>query len=229
MLVFFYSTRPVSIAAFSSFEAQVLHLDWNGPVCLGVIYRPPHSSKDFIQQLTEFIGSIAINFDRFLLMGDFNIHVCCDSHPLSQEFGKLIDAFNLSQWIKDSTHAQGHTLDLVLSYGLDVTNIVISSFMISDHKPILFSLALPVLSHFSPTPVSLSRFYPPTFSSNFNQCFQDFCSQLHLDQPLPELDADQHLSLLHSAWLNVANVTAPLRPHRCKSNLPCGKTQRLVF
>ncbi len=45
---------------FTSFEVQLLHLDWNGPVLLGVIYHPPHSAKDFIQQFTEFIGNIAI-------------------------------------------------------------------------------------------------------------------------------------------------------------------------
>ena len=45
--------------------------------------RPPHSSKDFIQQFTELIGNIATNYDRFLLVGDFNIHVCSLSNSLS--------------------------------------------------------------------------------------------------------------------------------------------------
>ncbi len=208
--------RLVPVPAFPSFEAQLLHLDWNGPVCLGAIYRPPHSSKDFIQHFTELIGNIATNYDRFLLVGDFNIHVCCPSNPLSHDFLNLIEAFNLSQWISDSTHIQGHTLDLVLSYGLDVTDIVLSDFLISDHKPILFSLTLPDLSHFSTTPVILSRFYSPQFSTNFNLCFAECCSQLHLDQPLSDLDADQHLSLMNSAWLKVANATAPLKPHKHK-------------
>ncbi|KAI2648261.1 putative RNA-directed DNA polymerase from transposon BS [Labeo rohita] len=34
--------------------------------------------------------------------------------------------------------------------------------------------------------------------------------------PLSDLDADQHLSLLNSAWLKVANATAPLKPHKQK-------------
>ncbi len=206
----------VPVTAFSSFEAQLLHLDWNGPVCLGAIYRPLHSSKVFIQHFTELIGNIATNYDRFLLVGDFNIHVCCPSNPLSHDFLNLIDAFNLSQWINDSTHIQGHTLDFVLSYGLDVIDIVLSDFLISDHKPILFSLTLPDLSYFSTTPVILSRFYSPQFSTNFNLCFAECCSQLHLDQPLSDLDADQHLSLMNFAWLKVANATAPFKPHKHK-------------
>ena len=161
-----------------------------------VIYRPPHSSKDFIQHFTELIGNIAINYDRFLLVGDFNVHVCCPSNPLSHEFLNIINDFNLSQWISDSTHILGHTLDLVLSYGFDVTDVVLSDFMISDHKPILFTLSLPELSLSSSTSVNLSRFYSPQFSTNFNLCFEEYCSsQLNLDQPFLDLDADQHLSL----------------------------------
>lgn len=76
---FLVRCRSVPVSVFTSFEAQLLHLDWNGPVLLGWIYRPPHSVKDFIQQFTEFIGNIATNYDRFLLVGDFNIHVCCQS------------------------------------------------------------------------------------------------------------------------------------------------------
>lgn len=207
--------RMVPATAFPSFETQLLHLDWNGPTCIGVIYRPPLFTKDFILQFTEFIGNIATNYDRFLLMGDFNIHVCCHSNSLSQEFLDLIDAFNLLQWVKNPTHTQGHTLDLVLSYGIDVTDIVISDFPLSDHKPILFSLSLLELPQPTIDPV-MSRFYSPQFNTNFDLCFTELCSHLHLDQPLSDLDADQHLSLLNSAWLKVANVTAPLKPHKPK-------------
>lgn len=113
---------------------------------------------------------------------------------------------------------------ILYSYGLDVTDIVLSDFMISDHKPILFTLSLSELSHFSHTTVSLSRFYSPQFNTNFNLCFAKCCSKLHLDQPLSDLDADLHLSLLNSAWLKAANATAPLKPHKQKLNLYCGKT-----
>ncbi len=48
--------RSFPVDIYTSFEAQLLNLDWNGPVCLGVIYRPPHSVKDFLQQFTDFTG-----------------------------------------------------------------------------------------------------------------------------------------------------------------------------
>ncbi len=59
----------------------------------------------------------------------------------------------------------------------DVTDILLSDFLISDYKPILFSLTLLDLSHFSNTPATLSRFFSPQFSTNFNLCFAKYCSQ----------------------------------------------------
>ncbi|KAI2646502.1 Magnesium transport protein CorA [Labeo rohita] len=55
----------------------------------------------------------------------------------------------------------------------------------------------------------------------FSQCFTKSCSHLLLDSPLSDLDADEHLSLLNSAWLDVMNETAPLKPlkHKPKSEL----------
>lgn len=136
----------VLVNELTSFEAQLLHLDWNGPVLLEVIYHHPYSAKDFIQQFTEFIGNIATNYDCFQLVGDFNIHVCCQSNPLSKDLLNLIDSFNLFQWVKDSTHS-GPSLDLVLSHGFAITDIGVSDSLLSDHKPILFSLSLPTLSY----------------------------------------------------------------------------------
>lgn len=79
----------------------------------------------------------------------------------------------------------------------------------------LFSLSLLELSQPTTDPV-MSRFYSPQFNTNFDLCFTELCSHWHLDQPLSDLDAYQHLSLLNSAWLKVANVTAPLKPHKPK-------------
>lgn len=62
--------------------------------------------KDFITEFTELMGYITTNYDRFLLVGDFNIHVCCPSNSLSKKF---LESFNLVQWINESTHIHGHT------------------------------------------------------------------------------------------------------------------------
>ncbi len=168
-------------------------------------------------KFTEFIGNIATNYDRFLLVGDFNIHVCCQSNPLSKEFLSLIESFGLVQWINDSTHIQGHTLGLVLYHGFAISDIVVSDYMFSDHKPILFSLSLSNLSYSTSKAITLSRSYSPQFGSKFKQHFMESCSHLLLDSSLPDVDVDQHLRLLNSAWLDSLNVTAPLKPYKPKS------------
>ncbi|KAG8008077.1 Adenosine deaminase domain-containing protein 2 [Nibea albiflora] len=64
-------------------------------------------------------------YDRVLLVGDFNIHVCCPDRPLVKDFLSLVDSFNLVQCVSGPTHEHGHTLDLILSHGLSVSNLEI--------------------------------------------------------------------------------------------------------
>ncbi len=41
---------------------------------------------------------------RFLIIGDFNIPVCCESKPLAKQILSLIDLFNLMQAVTGPTH-----------------------------------------------------------------------------------------------------------------------------
>jgi len=165
------------------------------------------------------------------LVGDFNIHICCKSNPLAREFINIIDAFDLTHWVNYPTHILGHTLDLVLSYGVDISDISVSDYLLSDHKPILFTMSLPSLSHVSTKTTSMSRVYSAQFSESFSQRFSKSCSHLLLESPLADLDADEHLRLLNSVWLEVLNESAPLRPlkHKAKSELWCTKGQSPHF
>ncbi len=81
-----------------------------------VIYRPTKFNKDFIQDFSNFVAELILNFDRSLIIGDFNIHVCCDSRPLVKDFINLKDSFNPTQSVTGPTHEKGHTLDLVVSW-----------------------------------------------------------------------------------------------------------------
>ena len=79
--------------------------------------RPPH--KDFIRDFADFVSGVTLKYDHFLIVGDFNVHVCCETRPLVRDFFNLIDSLNLTQF-SEPTHEKGHILDLVLSYGLNV-------------------------------------------------------------------------------------------------------------
>ncbi len=94
-LTFLSHCQLVSIRAFSTFEIQLLSVDWNGPILIALIYRPPYFVNDFVFEFTDLLGFITTNYDCFLLVGDFNVYVCCPSNTLSNEFLTLIESFNL--------------------------------------------------------------------------------------------------------------------------------------
>ncbi len=68
--------------------------------------------------------------------------MCCPVHSLAKEFLSLIDSFDLAQFVNVPTHVHGHTLDLVLSHGLTVCDLEIEDHVISDHKPIVFTVPI---------------------------------------------------------------------------------------
>ncbi len=97
----------------------------------------------------QFLSITVPTCDNSLILGDFNIHVCCPSKPLSSEFLQLIESFNFTQFVSGSTHRAGHTLDLVLSLGLSVTNVVVNDACFSDHLFVCFDAAFPKLNSVS--------------------------------------------------------------------------------
>lgn len=58
--------------------------------------------------LRLFLYNIVPIKDKLLVLGAFNIHVCCSSHHLVKEF---VDSFDLVQHDNGPTHE--HTLDLL--------------------------------------------------------------------------------------------------------------------
>ena len=56
-------------------------------------------------------------------------------------FTDLLSMFELTQHISVPTHSQGHTLDVVISKGLDMTIVGTPDVGISDHLCIFFNVA----------------------------------------------------------------------------------------
>jgi len=105
-----------------------------------LIYRHLNFGSTFTSEFYGFLTSVAPLYDRMLLLGDFNIHLCCPGRPLVAEFSNILNSFGFSKHINQATHVLGHTLDRIMSYGSSVVDVFIDDASFSDHKPIVFKV-----------------------------------------------------------------------------------------
>lgn len=117
------------------------------------------------------ISIVFSNYDQVLILGDFDIHVCCPTHPMAQEFLDLIESFKLTQSVNAPTHSKGHIQDLVLSSGFCPLNVAITDISISDHKAVTFMSPLPSSPLPKLIPITKSCIFNAGSASNFRNCF----------------------------------------------------------
>ncbi len=131
-------------SSFSSFELSLFELGCSLKMLCTVVYRSPRYNKDFINDFSAFLADIMPKYDHVLIVGDFNVHVCCPENPIAKDFLYLIDSFNLVQSVSGPTQERGHTLNLVLSFGLPVRNLEICDSVFWPYACIVW-LLLPVI------------------------------------------------------------------------------------
>ena len=133
-----FKCRLLPVDVYTTSEVQMLAINVHCPVLCALVYRPPKYSSNFISEFSDFLSHMATLSDNLLILGDFDIHVCCPTKPMVSEFLSLLDSFNLSQAVSGPTHYKGHTLDLVLFSGFHISNMNISNLAVSDHLLIEF-------------------------------------------------------------------------------------------
>ncbi len=76
-----------------------------------------------------------VNVDKALIVGDYNIHDDNTNDALGLAFTDLINSFGVKQNVTEPTHRFNHTLDLIISHGIDLTDIDIvpQSDDVTDH------------------------------------------------------------------------------------------------
>lgn len=86
----------------------------------------------FLSEFAEFLSDLVLKTDKVMIVGDFNNHVDVKNDSLSTAFSSLLDLVGFCQSVHKPTHCFNHTLDLVLTYGIEIENLVVFS-----HNPIL--------------------------------------------------------------------------------------------
>ena len=143
LAIFFRDSLRVGILQVDfrpdSFEYLYASLCVNGvTIRLVVVYRPPSlSPNQFLIDFADLLELLLPHPSKLLIVGDFNIHVDSESNAFGQKFLSLIESCDLHQHVDESTHHNGHTLDLVLSRTAD--NLVLDCYVsdvLSDHSAV---------------------------------------------------------------------------------------------
>lgn len=178
------------------------------------MYRPPKFVTDFISEFADLLGSVVLRYDRILILCDFNFHVCCEDGSLVKDFLALMNSFNLTQFVSDPTHTKGHTLDLVLSRGLDICITDIKDFGISDHFPVLFNTVINNVDLYSDGSLRQTRSMSSQSLAHFTAAFLD--SPLSDVNGIADLSAEELANLLNTTCADILNSVAPLRTKSAK-------------
>ncbi|TKS65475.1 hypothetical protein D9C73_028281 [Collichthys lucidus] len=134
---------------YNSFESLVLsltHPTWKTlqPILFVTVYRAPGPYSEFLSEFAEFASGLILKTDKVIIVGDFNIHVDNHNNSLSTAFISLLDSIGFCQSVNKPTHCLNHTLDLVLSYGVEIDNLIVfpQNPLLSDHFLITFEFIL---------------------------------------------------------------------------------------
>lgn len=148
-------------------------------------------------------------YDRTLLLGDFNIHVCCPDRSLVSEFCNVLDSFGFTQYMNQPTHVRGHTLDLIMSYGIPV-DVFIEDASFSDHKPIIFTIPVVSSALVKKHAGSFSRFINSRTASQFSEKYLANTIELSILNAESFYGPDNILSLFYAACSDILDSFAPL-------------------
>jgi len=124
----------VPYGKFESFEYVALQLRSSCQAVLVTIYRPPKYSAHFVDDFFKLLSVVCIDFDCVVIVGDFNIHIDNPKDGSAKELFYILDNFELSQYVTEPTHNKGHILDLIISKGLNISEVVVTDVAFSDHN-----------------------------------------------------------------------------------------------
>ncbi|KAI2644551.1 Transcription factor Adf-1 [Labeo rohita] len=145
---------------------------------LATVYRPPGPYTDFLKEFAEFLSELLVNFDKALIVGDFNIHVDNTNDALGLAFTDLINSFGVKQNVTGPTHRFNHTLDLIIfAWNCAYRYIVPQSDDVSDHFLVSCMLRITDINYMAPR-YRLDRTIVPATKDRFTNNLPDFSTAL---------------------------------------------------
>ncbi len=68
--------------------------------------------------------------DKVLIVGDFNIHVDNEKDALGSAFIDILNSVGVRRHVSGPSHCQNHTLDFILSHGIDVNGVHYNHYLV---------------------------------------------------------------------------------------------------
>lgn len=99
-----FKCHSITFGSFTTFESLCFTVSRSARTLCILIYRPPKSTTGFITEFSEFLSIAIPKFDNILILGDFNVHICCPENVLAGKFLNLAESFNLSLAPTGPTH-----------------------------------------------------------------------------------------------------------------------------
>lgn len=212
--------RPKSVLKFNSFENLTLSLicpnGKNQQAALFVIvYRPPGPYSEFLTEFSEWLSSLVLNWNKIIIVGDFNIHIDDKSDCLGNAFCSLLDSVGFSQNVNKPTHCHKHTLDLVLTYGIEISdlNVLPQNPLLSDHFLITFKILIE--DYIAPKDkILLKRTLSEKSVLRYKEMIQPLFTALSRDpseSSLNQITDDQFVDSTMDSLKTALDVVAPLK------------------
>ena len=131
----------------------------------------------------------------------------------AKELSALLDTFGLFQHVKGPTHTRGHTLDLVISKGVNISSVDVKDLALSDHFCVFFDLQ--IIPNVQFTSVSVKRRY---INENTSAKFTEAIAMS------PTVSAESVDELLDEFNWKISNVMNAVAPIKTKTTLIRKKT-----
>lgn len=124
----------------------------------------------------------------------------------SKELSTLLNTFELSQHVNEPTHNRGHTLDLVISKGLNISKVTIIDVALSDHCCVFFDLSITPNIHIR-SEVVKKRF----INDNTNERFSEAFSLTQTPTSTTSTTVNDLLNQFNSKISKIIDTIAPVR------------------
>ncbi|KAM9397486.1 uncharacterized protein ACWYII_032734 [Salvelinus alpinus] len=214
-----FSLSPLTHLSIASFEFHAVTVTSPFKLNILIIYRPPGSLGEFINELDALISSFPEDGSPLTVLGDFNLPTSTFDSFLSASFLPLLSSFDLTLSPSPPTHKAGNTLDLIFTRCCSSTNLIATPLQVSDHYLVSFSLSLSSnTSHTAPTRMvsrrpNLRSLSPATLSSSI-------LSSLPSAQTFSNLSPDSASSTLLSSLSASFDSLCPLSSRPARSSPP---------